>query len=365
MCLCLSVCAPGLSCFSLTSLRGSFFNVFVLAPQPTSFSSHTQTLTLFGMLRGLSGAQLTEVVHTTITEVGLTTHAAALASTLSGGQKRRLSLGMALVGPDGGPRLLVLDEVCAGIDAQGRHDVWALLRRKKQGRVIILTTHNMMEADVLADRIVVLSRGKLQVAGSTLFLKSRWGLGYVLSVTTPDVDAVVEAVSRHVPQATLVPTSSSSSSSFASVPFKGFDADDSSGAVRTSDVAVSVGAGSGAGAAAGANPLPGGPTQELSFRLPRECSDEFPALLEALDAMGLNRLYGLSATTLEDGAHPPLCCSVCCSVWCVCRPRLGVLLDVPSCVLGSVCESRCGPTSTNEASPPCFRRQRPAKQPSH
>lgn len=70
-----------------------------------------------------------------------------------------------------------------GLDPYARREVWELLKRKKEGRVMVLSTHFMDEADLLADRIAIMSHGKLRAVGSSLFLKSRFGVGYLLTIT--------------------------------------------------------------------------------------------------------------------------------------------------------------------------------------
>lgn len=70
------------------------------------------------------------------------------------------------------------------MDPFSRRKLWALLQAKRRGRLTILTTHYMQEADVLADRKAVLSHGSVQCCGSSLFLKNRFGVGYHLSVDT-------------------------------------------------------------------------------------------------------------------------------------------------------------------------------------
>eukprot|EP01138_Halocafeteria_seosinensis_P011791 gb/GECG01012049.1/.p1 GENE.gb/GECG01012049.1/~~gb/GECG01012049.1/.p1 ORF type:complete len:1787 (+),score=203.96 gb/GECG01012049.1/:1-5361(+) len=109
-------------------------------------------------------------------------------ASLSGGQKRKLSIAMALIG---NPKVLFLDEPTSGMDPDSRRAVWSLLEKAKKNRAIILTTHFMDEADILGDRIAILSKGKLRVCGSSLFLKSRFGLGYRL-----DISASVDIKSR-------------------------------------------------------------------------------------------------------------------------------------------------------------------------
>jgi ATP-binding cassette, subfamily A (ABC1), member 5 len=66
------------------------------------------------------------------------------------------------------------------MDPQSRRSVWDLLQNLREDRVILLATHFMDEADLLADRKAILTRGKLRCIGSSLFLKNRFGLGYHL-----------------------------------------------------------------------------------------------------------------------------------------------------------------------------------------
>ncbi len=66
------------------------------------------------------------------------------------------------------------------MDPQSRRSVWDLLQNLRENRVILLATHFMDEADILADRKAILTKGKLRCIGSSLFLKNRFGLGYHL-----------------------------------------------------------------------------------------------------------------------------------------------------------------------------------------
>ncbi|KAK9718302.1 hypothetical protein K7432_005598 [Basidiobolus ranarum] len=101
----------------------------------------------------------------------------------SGGMKRKLSLAIALLG---NPSIILLDEPTTGMDVYSRNQIWQLIQDSKEGRVVILTTHSMEEADALGDRIAIMSKGKLQTLGSSLFLKNRFGVGYHLSLTKKD-----------------------------------------------------------------------------------------------------------------------------------------------------------------------------------
>jgi ATP-binding cassette, subfamily A (ABC1), member 3 len=71
----------------------------------------------------------------------------------------------------------------SGMDPFSRRATWELLQRRKAGRVIVLTTHFLEEADILGDRIAIMSEGTVRTSGSSLYLKNRFGAGYLLSVS--------------------------------------------------------------------------------------------------------------------------------------------------------------------------------------
>jgi ABC-2 type transport system ATP-binding protein len=96
--------------------------------------------------------------------VGLEQKAAARSRTLSGGQRRRLDLGIALVGD---PELLFLDEPTTGFDPGARRAAWETIRSLRAlGKTILLTTHYIEEAQRLADRVAVLRKGEIVAAGT-------------------------------------------------------------------------------------------------------------------------------------------------------------------------------------------------------
>ena len=69
------------------------------------------------------------------------------------------------------------------MDPFSRRATWELLQRRKVGRVIVLTTHFLEEADILGDRIAIMAEGTVRTSGSSLYLKNRFGAGYLLSVS--------------------------------------------------------------------------------------------------------------------------------------------------------------------------------------
>ena len=95
--------------------------------------------------------------------VGLTEKADARARTLSGGQKRRLDLGLALIGD---PELIFLDEPTTGFDPAARRAAWQVVRALRDlGKTVLLTTHYLDEAQALADRVAIVKDGRILAEG--------------------------------------------------------------------------------------------------------------------------------------------------------------------------------------------------------
>lgn len=91
-----------------------------------------------------------------IENVGLNEYRNTMAKNLSGGSKRKLSVAIALCGNS---KFLLLDEPTSGMDLQARRNLWNTLKRYRNDKIIILTTHYMDEADVLGDRIGIMGNG--------------------------------------------------------------------------------------------------------------------------------------------------------------------------------------------------------------
>ncbi|EIN14277.1 hypothetical protein PUNSTDRAFT_96008 [Punctularia strigosozonata HHB-11173 SS5] len=112
-------------------------------------------------------------------DLGLKIHANA--STLSGGQKRKLQLAAGLVG---GSNVVLVDECTSGVDPLSRRALWRILTSVRHNRTIIFTTHFLDEADLLGDHIAILAApGKLVAHGTPVSLKTTLGEGYILQVT--------------------------------------------------------------------------------------------------------------------------------------------------------------------------------------
>ena len=97
-----------------------------------------------------------------IAAVGLTEKREQFSCTLSGGMKRKLSIGIAVIG---GSQVVFLDEPTSGMDPYSRRATWDIIKDCKAGRVMLFTTHFMDEADLLGDRIAIMSAGRLNCCG--------------------------------------------------------------------------------------------------------------------------------------------------------------------------------------------------------
>ncbi len=121
--------------------------------------------------RRMNAAEVARIIET----VGLTSRAATQAINLSGGEKRRLGIAMALVG---NPDLVFLDEPTTGLDPGARRELWSLIRAlQSAGKTVLLTTHYLDEAEQLADDVAIMNKGRIVARGSPEQLIARYGGG--------------------------------------------------------------------------------------------------------------------------------------------------------------------------------------------
>ncbi len=105
------------------------------------------------------------------------------AGELSGGGRRRLSIGISLVGD---PPVVLLDEPSSGLDPETRNGIWRVVALAARSRALLITTHSMEEADALCNRIGIVCGGELQCLGTPLHLKSKFGSGYTVTIALGD-----------------------------------------------------------------------------------------------------------------------------------------------------------------------------------
>ncbi|KAM3498922.1 hypothetical protein MY10362_007791 [Beauveria mimosiformis] len=135
----------------------------------------TEHLRIFNQLKSPKNPASKAEIDKLIESIDLGSKRTALSKTLSGGQKRKLQLGMMLTG---GSAVCCVDEVSSGIDPLSRRKLWDILLAERGKRTMILTTHFLDEADLLADHIAILSKGTLRAEGSSVELKDKLGGGY-------------------------------------------------------------------------------------------------------------------------------------------------------------------------------------------
>ena len=151
-------------------------------PQETNFYwglSVRQHLRIFGKLRGLPPRMASCRADELVSVLGLEEHSDKPAEQLSGGLRRRLLVGIAVLAD---PGLLVLDEPSVGLDPESRRDLWGLLRAyRRRGATVLLTTHSMEEAEALSDRVGIIHEGALLALDTIPNLRAAHGFDYKLS----------------------------------------------------------------------------------------------------------------------------------------------------------------------------------------
>ncbi|MDP2919738.1 MAG: ABC transporter ATP-binding protein [Dehalococcoidia bacterium] len=130
-------------------------------------------LMFFGRLVGMNSREAKAQTMSNLAMMGLETRAKDKVSKFSGGMKRRVNLGIALMGQ---PKLLFLDEPTVGIDPQSRNKIFETIQGLRQkGMTVLYTTHYMEEADRLCDRIAIMDGGKIVAMDTSRALKANIG----------------------------------------------------------------------------------------------------------------------------------------------------------------------------------------------
>uniref|UniRef100_A0A663MFR7 P-type phospholipid transporter n=1 Tax=Athene cunicularia TaxID=194338 RepID=A0A663MFR7_ATHCN len=153
-----------------------------MCPQYNILFNHltvAEHILFYSQLKGRSRDEAEQELETMLEDMGLTHKRNEEAQNLSGGMQRKLSVAIAFVGE---AKVVVLDEPTSGVDPYSRRSIWDLLLKYRSGRTIILSTHHMDEADILGDRVAIISQGKLFCSGSPVFLKNSFGSGFYLTL---------------------------------------------------------------------------------------------------------------------------------------------------------------------------------------
>ena len=129
-------------------------------------------LDMFSIFKGVPSEYIEMEVNKTLNDFQLYDIKDIVVEELSAGQKRQLSIAIALIG---GSKIIFLDEPSSGMDITARRNLWEILKRQLEQKIIILTTHYMEEASVLGNRIGIISNGKMKCIGTPLFLIEKFG----------------------------------------------------------------------------------------------------------------------------------------------------------------------------------------------
>lgn len=174
---------------------------------------------MVGQIKGVSEADIQELAKAVLAIVNLESSLKEKIGNLSGGMKRRISIALATIG---NPAILIFDEPTTGLDPENRRIIWKFINKLKESkRTILLTTHLLEEADILSDRISIMTRGQIKTGGTSSELKRKHGSGFKLKVVIKeasenDQKVVEKNVRSKIPEAKIL--DSSAGSLFYSIP---------------------------------------------------------------------------------------------------------------------------------------------------
>lgn len=177
----------------LSKRRAAARNLLGVCPQNDACDQMTvlEHLQFYARVRGVGDIQ--NNTSKVISAVGLEQFTHRMAAKLSGGNKRKLSLAIALMG---NPSVLLLDEPSSGMDVCAKRVMWRTLASVVPGRSIVLTTHSMEEADALADRAGIMTRRMLALGTSEYLRQKHGGRYYVHLITTTAPHTSAEEMTR-------------------------------------------------------------------------------------------------------------------------------------------------------------------------
>jgi len=162
--------------------------------------SGRENLRFFGQLYGITGTQLEQRIQQILVAVGLDDRADRRVATFSGGMKRRLNLGAAMVHE---PRLLLMDEPTTGVDPQSRNHIFEEIRRlNRGGTTVVYTSHYMEEVQALCPRVGILDHGRLIACDQVPQLLRRQDS--LIRFRVPTVSSTLRSRLQEIPESRLV-----------------------------------------------------------------------------------------------------------------------------------------------------------------
>lgn len=148
------------------------------------------------VLKNIPKAKRNGLIEKLMTEMDLTEYAKIRSKALSGGNKRKLCVAIAMLG---NPPIILLDEPSTGIDPKAKRFMWDIISRiskKRKQSAVVLTTHSMEEAEALSTKIGIMVKGQFKCFGNSQHLKNKFSSGYELDfkIKEPAEDQVIQTL---------------------------------------------------------------------------------------------------------------------------------------------------------------------------
>jgi len=146
-----------------------------------------ENLEFYANIKGVTNDKIEPVIDSLMEELNLTQYRDKLSGKLSGGNKRKLSVAIAMIG---NPPIILLDEPSTGMDPESRKFMWSVIHKisiKRKQSSVILTTHSMEEAESLCRRIGIMVNGQFQCLGTSQQIKEKYGTGYEIPIRIANI----------------------------------------------------------------------------------------------------------------------------------------------------------------------------------
>ncbi|XP_055623836.1 phospholipid-transporting ATPase ABCA3-like [Toxorhynchites rutilus septentrionalis] len=155
-----------------------------------------ETLKIYALLRGIREADIGNVSLTLAEELNFLKHIDKKTKEYSGGNKRKLSTALALMG---NPSVVYLDEPTTGMDPGAKRQFWDMICKvRSAGKSIVLTSHSMEECEALCTRLAIMVNGEFKCLGSTQHLKNKFSKGFLLTIKVKKAENVGAPQQQHV-----------------------------------------------------------------------------------------------------------------------------------------------------------------------
>ena len=155
---------------------------------------------IYATLKGIPNEFKDKLVEKQIKDMDLDQFSNAKVETLSGGNKRKVSVSIALIG---NPPIIFLDEPSTGVDPQAKRFMWDVIAKvssKSKKSAVILTTHGMDEAEALCSKMGIMESGRFKCFGSSQYIKDKYGTGYEIEfkieyLSDPQISKILDDIS--------------------------------------------------------------------------------------------------------------------------------------------------------------------------